>query len=189
MGGSNGYEEIAAHFLRARNARIGPATVRNWSRRLRRGAAILELGCGFGVVTQPLVEEGFAVWAVDASPTLLSEFRQRFPQVPAECAAAEDSEFFGRTFDAVVAWGLLFLLRPEAQARLIGKVAAVLGPGGEFLFTAVEEPAVWQDSLTERKSFSLGAAEYERLLEASGLHPTGRDRDEGGNVYYLARKD
>src|SRR5215475_109329 len=105
---SNGYEAIAEDFMRARNARIGPSVVRKWARTLAPGASVLELACGHGVVTQVLVEEGLNVYAVDASARLLAVFRERFPHVQTECAAAEDSDFFARTFDAVLAWGLMF---------------------------------------------------------------------------------
>ncbi len=36
--------------------------------RLRRGARILELGCGVGRMTHALLERGFEVTAVDESP-------------------------------------------------------------------------------------------------------------------------
>nr|WP_042456345.1 class I SAM-dependent methyltransferase [Streptacidiphilus jiangxiensis] len=41
----------------------------------RPGANILELGCGVGRVTHPLVERGFAVTAVDESPEMLAHVR------------------------------------------------------------------------------------------------------------------
>jgi SAM-dependent methyltransferase len=41
----------------------------------RPGASILELGCGAGRVTHPLVERGFAVTAVDESPEMLERVR------------------------------------------------------------------------------------------------------------------
>jgi hypothetical protein len=44
---------------------------------------------------------------------------QRFPNALAECSAVEDSEFFQRKFDGVVAWGLLFLLPPGIQSVVI----------------------------------------------------------------------
>lgn len=49
---------------------------------------------------------------------------------------------FGDSIGAagVKAWGLLFLLTPGAQARVIEKVAVILNPGGRFLFTAPKEP-------------------------------------------------
>lgn len=70
-----------------------------------------------------LIEEGFTVYGVDASAKLIAEFRKRFPDAPAECAAVEDSKFFGRTFDAIVAWGLMFLLPAETQSMVIHKAA------------------------------------------------------------------
>ena len=93
---------------------------------------MLELGCGHGVISEVLAGAGPAgaglagagvmLFAVDASPTLLAVFRKRFPGVRTECAAAEDSSFFGRRFDGVVAWGLIFLLEEESQRRLIAKM-------------------------------------------------------------------
>jgi 2-polyprenyl-3-methyl-5-hydroxy-6-metoxy-1,4-benzoquinol methylase len=101
---SNGYEGIAEHFLRARNRRIGPANVREWCHTLVAGCAVLDLACGFGVpISQVLIEEGFDVYGVDASTTLIAEFRQRFPNAHAQCCAVEDSDFFDRTFDAIIA--------------------------------------------------------------------------------------
>ncbi|WP_042386072.1 class I SAM-dependent methyltransferase [Streptacidiphilus melanogenes] len=41
----------------------------------RPGASILELGCGVGRVTHPLVERGFVVTAVDESPEMLERVR------------------------------------------------------------------------------------------------------------------
>jgi cyclopropane fatty-acyl-phospholipid synthase-like methyltransferase len=149
---------------------------------------VLELGCGHGVVSQVLMEAGVALYAVDSSPTLLREFRQRFPATEAECCTAEASTFFDRRFDGVVAVGLLFLLEAEAQRIVIAKVADTLTPGGRFLFTAPRETATWRDAMTGRESRSLGVAEYERLLRGLGLEVSSGVMDEGGNHYYFARK-
>src|SRR5215469_1223561 len=62
-----------------------------------------------------------------------------FPNVPVECEDVEDSIFFARTFDGVVAWGLFFLLDAQVQRRLIKKVAGALQSGGRLLFTAPNE--------------------------------------------------
>ncbi len=120
-----------------------------------------------------------AVWA---------EFRARFPEVPVECGSVENSPFFGQTFDGVVAWGLLFLLRSADQVDLIRRTSAVLKPGGRLLFTAPKQKCTWQDILTGRESVSLGSEEYRRLLEAEHLEEIGEAEDEGENHYYLARK-
>ena len=186
---SNGYERIAEHFIPARNWRIGPATVREWSRTLTPGSDILDLGCGYGVpISQVFIEQGFALYGVDASSKLIAEFRRRFPAVQVECAAIEDSEFFHRKFPAVIAWGLIFLLPLDSQHLLIRKVANVLEPGGKFLFTASREPETWRDSLTDLESISLGAEKYEQLLKAEGMIVTGHATDEGENYYYFVTK-
>jgi 2-polyprenyl-3-methyl-5-hydroxy-6-metoxy-1,4-benzoquinol methylase len=186
---SNGYEEIAESFMMRRNPHIGLATVREWSKTLAHGSSILELGCGHGVpISQVLTDSGFAVYAVDASVKMINAFRERFPNAHAECSSVEDSEFFGRTFDGVVAWGLMFLLAPDVQPSIIKKVAKVLNRGGRFLFTSPQAAVTWSDAMTGRESISLGADEYQRILRAEGLFLTGEQSDEGDNHYYFASK-
>jgi len=193
---SNGYEEVAAVFIAGRGGRnsagIGASALADWSQTLPSKATILDLGCGTGIpISQVLIERGFRVYGVDASPTILAAFRAGFPGVPLECAAVEDSDFFGRAFDAVIAWGLFFLLDVEVQRRLIKKIGGVLRSGGRLLFTAPaesDESGSWPDVMTGRPQFSLGYEEYRKALEAEGMSLVGTQRDEGGNHYYLALK-
>src|SRR4029078_10897245 len=89
---SNGYDAIAHHFIGARNRNIGGSTVLEWSKSLPRGASVLDLGCGFGEpISRVLIEEGFSVFGVDASPRLVEAFRSRFPNVAVDCATVEES--------------------------------------------------------------------------------------------------
>jgi len=189
---SNGYDEIAAIFIsgRGRNhSGVGASVVTDWSQKLPDRATVLDLGCGNGVpISQALIERGFNVYGVDASARMVAAFRASFPTVPVECAAVEDSDFFGRTFDGVVAWGLFFLLDAEVQRRLIAKVAAVLPSGGRLLFTAPSESCSWADAMTGRTSISLGYEAYRKALEAEGMSLVGTRLDEGENHYYFAQK-
>lgn len=186
---SNGYEAIADDFVRARRSGIGPRVVRAWAKRLTPGAFVLDIGCGSGIpITQILIEEGFNVFGVDASPTLAARFHANFPAVPIECNTAEDSDFFNRTYDAVVAWGLMFLLAPENQIAVISKAARALNPQGHFLFTAPREVCSWTDIMTGLPSVSLGSEAYERALTANRLTLSGNDEDEGENFYYFAER-
>jgi len=186
---SNGYEQIAEAFMRARNPLIGPATVRGWSKTFPPATSILDLGCGHGVpISQVLIDEGFVVYGVDASVKLITAFRERFPNARAEFAAVEDSEFFCRKFDGIIAWGLMFLLSPNVQTTVIGKVARALNPGGRFLFTSPKKAVTWSDVLTGRTSISLGIEGYEHVLRAEGLALVGEAVDEGENYYYFVSK-
>jgi SAM-dependent methyltransferase len=193
--GSNGYEGVASIYVARRGTRalvgdsIGAAVVKAWAEVFPPGATVLDLGSGPGEPsTRILREAGLGSYAVDASATMVAAFRERFPDVPIEHNTVEASRFFDRTFDGVLAWGLLFLLTPPAQALVIEKVAGALNPGGRFLFTAPREPVEWLDGMTDRPSQSLGAETYERLLRAAGLTWVAAAQDEGENHYYFVER-
>lgn len=192
---ANGYEDIAELFIARRGKRpsvgdaIGAQTIRAWAEAFPAGATVLDLGCGPGEPsTRVLREAGLTTFAVDASPRMVAAFRERLPGVPVECNTVEASGFFGRQFEGVLAWGLLFLLTPAAQAKVIQKVARALQPRGRFLFTAPKEAVEWLDAMTGRQSRSLGVVAYERLLREAGLAWVGETQDEGDNHYYFVEK-
>lgn len=188
---SNGYEGVATEFLahrgRAPSTAIGTGRVRDWALTLRRGAAVLDLGCGTGLpITKVLVDEGLDVFAIDAAPSLVAAFRSNLPQVPVACESVLESRFFERTFDAVISWGLMFLLQPDEQRALIARIGDALPPGGRLLFTAEARPVAWNDVMTGLESRSLGADEYRRLLAAEGISVTSEYEDRGQNYYFDA---
>jgi SAM-dependent methyltransferase len=192
---SNGYEDVADIFIARRGTRpavgdaIGAATVRAWAEAFPPNATVLDLGSGPGEpVTRVLRDAGLRTYAVDASPKMAAAFRERFPEVPIDCNTVEASDFFNRHFDGVIAWGLLFLLEPAAQAQVIAKVGHALKRGGRFLFTAQKQPLEWLDAMTGCRSQSLGAEKYERLLRDAGMVWVSEAQDEGENHYYFAEK-
>jgi SAM-dependent methyltransferase len=183
---SNGYEALADRFIATREqSNVGAATVGGWARARNRRSTIIDLACGSGIpITKALIDAGHTVFAVDASPTMVRALASRFPQVTVACESIERSTFFNRTFDAAVAWGVVFLLRPGAQRLLFERVARTVRAGGRFLFTAPWQTATWSDLLTGRESVSLGRDEYRRLWSAAGFTLGGEFDDEGGNHYY-----
>ncbi len=179
---SGGYEAVASVYAATRSRTVGAAAVERWAARLRPGARVLDLGCGPGEpVSTVLHGAGCAVHALDASPAMINAYRARFPATPLVCADAAHAPFPDRSFDGVVAWGLLFLLRPEHQQRVVARVAALLKPEGRFLFTAPRTAATWRDVLTGRTSVSLGHAAYRDLLASHSFEVIASDTDEGGN--------
>lgn len=194
MDRSNGYEGIAAEFLArrgsGRSTGIGVNEVRKWAQTLPPGATVLDLGCGPGFpITEVLVVEGLDVFGVDAAPSFVEAFQRNLPNTPVACEAVQDSRFFDRSFDGVLAWGLVFLLSPEDQRGLIQRIARIVAPGGRLLFTSPPEPIVWNDAMTGLESRSLGAEEYRRQLSAAGLSLAGEYEDVGRNHYFDAFKD
>lgn len=188
MDKSNGYEDNAATFIRCRSKGIdgiGAPSVRHWARSLPLNATVLDIGCGIGLpISKALIDEGLSVYGIDASPTMVQVFRQNFPNSPVACEAIEDSPFFNRQFDAIISWGLLFLLPEEIQGTVIQKMANALHTGGKLLFTAPSQKLKWKDAITATESVSLGAERYKQLLTASSLSLIEEFDDEGENHYY-----
>jgi len=187
---SNGYENIAAEFVSTRSTTIGVKRVRDWAKALPRRATVVDLGCGPGFpITEVLVAEGLRVYGVDAAPSFVQAFRRNLPNTPIACEAVQDSKFFDRTFDGVLAWGLMFLLSPEDQRRLIQRIADILVPGGRLLFTSPAEIGFGNDVMTGLESRSLGAEEYQRVRSVVGLPVAGEYEDEGQNHYFDVFKE
>jgi SAM-dependent methyltransferase len=195
MDRSNGYEGVSGEFLARRgNSRtgsiaIGVKEVRKWAKTLPRGSSVIDLGCGPGFpITSVLVDEGLKAFGVDAAPSFVAAFQRNLPGTPIVCESVLESGLFDRTFDAVLAWGLMLLLKAEDQHRLIQRVAEILVPGGRLLFTSTAKPAVWNDAMTGLESISLGAEQYRKLLGAVGISVAEEYEDEGENHYFDAFK-
>lgn len=180
------YENHARKFLNARDrSTIGICVIEQWAHSLPANSDVLEIACGGGIpVTRTLTLAGLKLWAVDSSPTLVSEFKLRFPDIPVECAHALDSNYFGQKFSAVISIGLIFLLCEDDQVRLIHRVSQLLMPSGRFLFTAPVEIGSWTDINTGHQCRSLGHERYESILREAQLRILDTYVDEGRNNYY-----
>ena len=164
--------------------------VGKWARTLPRGSNVIDLGCGPGFpITAVLVDEGLHVFGVDAAPSFVAAFQRNLPGTPIVCGSVLDSSLFDRTFDAALAWGLMFLLRAEDQHRLIERFAEILVPGGRLLFTSAAKPFVGRDAMTGLESISLGAEQYRNLLGSVGISIEEEYEDEGENHYFDAFKE
>lgn len=90
------------------------------------GAHILELGCGVGRMTHPLLERGFAVTAVDESPQMLERVRG----ARTICGPVEGLDL-GETFDVVMlASFLVHAGDVEVRRGMLRACARHVGEGG-----------------------------------------------------------
>jgi SAM-dependent methyltransferase len=96
----------------------------------REGDRVVDVGCGPGILTAPLLTRcgDGAVAAVDPSEPFVAAARERFPGVDVRAAAAEALPFDDDAFDMALAQLVVhFMADPVAGLREMGRVTR---PGG-----------------------------------------------------------
>lgn len=144
------------------------------------GEQILDLGCGPGQLTAKIAEAGASVIGLDASPAMIGQARQNFPQLSFVLQDAATMQF-QEQFDAVFSNAALhWMLHREAVAR---SVAAALKIGGRFVAElggrgniheierAIETVArrYFGAAVPARRTYYPAPGEYASLLEAVGF--------------------
>ncbi|MEO3755703.1 class I SAM-dependent methyltransferase [Streptomyces sp. B6B3] len=106
------------------------------------GASVLELGCGVGRITHPLLERGFTVTAVDESPGMLAHVRG----ARTVCGAVETLDLGDERFDVVLlASFLVHNGDPEVRRGLLRTCRRYVADGGQVLIQ--REGQGWYEGL------------------------------------------
>lgn len=94
---------------------------------LRRGATILDVGCGTGLASQPFAMNGFPVTGADPSQAMLAAAQQRLPNATLVEAEAEALPFPNERFDVVISAQTFHWVD---RARALSEAYRVLRRGG-----------------------------------------------------------
>ena len=185
------YDQIAEWFTRVRNPEIGIPDLVAFVQSLSPHAKILDLGCGDGIpISQYLFREKFDLVGLDSSQEMIKRYRANFPTIPTRCERAQEARFMPGSFDAVVAWSVLFHLSDTEQASLIAKVAGWLKPDGRFLFTSGDVEGVAEGEMNgiSFAYVSLGSSTYRCLLHGAKMRVLAVYSDPWENHVYIAQK-
>jgi ubiquinone/menaquinone biosynthesis C-methylase UbiE len=165
-------------------------------RRLRRGAEVLDLGCGCGVPDARLLSERFRVTGVDISDVQIQRARRLVPNARFVRADMSEVSLPRGAFAGVVCMYALIHVPLDEQRGLLARVARWLIPGGLFLvttgwdaWTGTEDR--WLGSNAKMYWSHADARTYENWLEGTGFRVLRRDRvpEEGAeHALFLAQR-
>lgn len=110
-----------------------------FSRHLRPGLAILDMGVGGGRTTPYLAKYCSRYVGADYSNAMIEACRNRFPALEfRHCDATDMAQFADGEFDALVFSfnGIDVIRSDDARARCLSEIARVLKPDGMFIFSS-----------------------------------------------------
>ena len=123
---------------------------------------ILDVGCATGWLTAQLAEFGEAS-GTDIADDSIRQARERYPNIPFDCADFSTAKYPSEAFDLVVCLETLSHV-PDQQA-FISKIARVLKSGGHMILTTQNRYVFERRSDVAPK----GAGQIRRWVDASEL--------------------
>jgi cyclopropane fatty-acyl-phospholipid synthase-like methyltransferase len=158
------------------------------------GASILDIGCGSGEpIARYLIDQGFALDGVDASPTLIGICRGRFPRRSWHVADMRALALENK-YDGILAWDSFFHLAHDNQRRMFPIFKRHASPGAALMFTSGGSHGEAMGSYHGEPLYhaSLAPDEYRRLLKSTGFRVVAHlaeDPNCGGHTVWLAQAE
>lgn len=188
------YRTYAADFDRSRSRDL---IEKSWLDRflahLQPVASILDIGCGAGEpIARYCIEGGHEVTGIDASPSLISLCRERFPGHRWLVGDMRDVRL-DRRCQGLIAWHSLFHLAPDDQQLTLQKCMRLAAQEAVLLFTAGPDRQETMGNFCGQTLYhaSLAFDEYRLILAKGGFQIIAHEIEDqscGGATVYLARR-
>lgn len=140
---------------------------------LKRGATILDVGCGTGIASRPFHGNGFPVTGLDASEAMLSQAAQTLPNATLVQGEAEALPFPDERFDVVISAQTYHWVD---RARALAEAYRVMRPGGVI--------AVWWKHLMSDDSTNVLR---DRVVREMGNEPIESGLKGGFKEFYASQ--
>ena len=163
------------------------------------GNRVLDLGCGSGVQSKLLLDEGFEVVGLDLSPKMVSEAKKRVPEAKFVVGDITKINFAKDSFDGVYARASLLHIPKKLIPKVLKSIHEILASDGIFYLALKEgegESEVEEERYGKkvRRFFSFfSQEEVVDLLKKTGFRvlKTSKHQRAGGLtiwLQFLARK-
>ncbi|MBM4395842.1 MAG: class I SAM-dependent methyltransferase [Deltaproteobacteria bacterium] len=150
----------------------------------RRFGSALECGCGRGTYTPAILAAADRVAAVDLSPALVAQVRERLPAADCRVADLCALPFADASFDLVVAADVIEHVPDPAAA--LAEVARVARPGAVVLVSVPSDRwlrvcrVLHQDPMAYGHHVLFAGPDFAGMCEAAGLSVELHDRVQSG---------
>jgi len=141
------------------------------------GERALDVGCGTGIYTAWLAEQGLEVTGLDRDPAMLAAARAEVPQGRLVEGDATALPFAADAFDLALAVTLFCFLDSQQRLAAARELVRVVRPGGRVvvgelarwnLWAAERRIKGWRGSATWRSAHFTTAGELRRLFRDAG---------------------
>lgn len=141
------------------------------------GERALDVGCGTGIYTAWLAEQGLEVAGLDNDPVMLAAAREKAPAARLQLGDATALPFADDEFDLTLAVTLFCFLDAEQRRAAARELLRVVRPGGRAvigelarysLWAAQRRIKGWQGPSLWRHAHFTTATELRQLLQAAG---------------------
>jgi ubiquinone/menaquinone biosynthesis C-methylase UbiE len=148
-----GYDRIASQYDEYRGPFDNDAELQELMNIVRPGGHILDAGCGSGVVTRVLVDNGFQVTGIDISQKMIDLAKQRVPEAALELGDMAALEFEDDSFDGIVSTYAVFHIPRTKHSSLFLDFHSILKKGGALLFSIGSKETDGTDGVWEWDEF------------------------------------
>ncbi|MDI3326543.1 class I SAM-dependent methyltransferase [Pontibacterium granulatum] len=152
------------------------------------GELILDAGCGSGIFTQPIAENGAQITGIDISQPMLERAQKRLPRHEFLAADICDLPFVDESFDKTVSITALEFIEDGEQA--IAELFRVTKPGGLVVVATLNRLSPWatrrKDRAKQDSESVFNHAFFRRPQELLDMAPM---RGEAFTAVHFAKDD
>jgi ubiquinone/menaquinone biosynthesis C-methylase UbiE len=165
------YDHCAADYDESRYG-VAPLEINVLTSRLKKGAIILDIGCGAGVPIARTLAKSFSVTGVDISSSMIARAQSNIPNAKFINGDIMAVTLPPSSFDAAVAFYSIFHIPREEHPALFKRVHGWLKPSGYLLATlSFNDDSSYTDNYLDGTMYwsNYGLETYYNLLAKAGF--------------------